>query len=672
MGIVSLLSKVNLYFILFFSCLSVLTCPLAAQPMEEPLLTWLPLFTSHLQRLQPDRHCPQNQLVNIRVNKEIQKLNIDIDAVDWDFSCPVNGESNSKPAKTFSLSAQKPQLDLQVNKFFNFAQALPETNVNIKAVTLTLAALHRKKVFSVALHKTAEQLVMHLTSDLFNASITVNLATRELFVKSSLTLAELRELLPVTPQLTPLLSNPLFFTYTSRLTQWEKGTFTVNSQGRLAEFAEQAQLQIAGDINLLTAQISLTKMAADLKKVSYKLSEQQDWKSTYLRIKLAQPASLSLTPLKIKTLPVELRLGRSVLQNKVPRGKNPRVRFDRQKLPPVFMAVKAHGTIDNIGIDWRLSALNQTLQGSLDYAQQQVSIEVPDTQIAPKELVTALQDYLSDIQLLEIKSGQLNLQLSALIDLKKRSLRFKSKVSGQDIAGENASVLFDGVSISSQLDYFLEKDRLSINQDQQQLKIANLFVGVPIQALQLDAKANAGKLLIAHFKARLLGGRMDFDDFRLAAPSQTLVNIAGFDLAEIIKYSAYPEIQSKGIIDGILPLSLTEKGLRIENGMIFALPPGGYIKVPENTVINTMGKANPAFSLTMQLLSDFKFDTLQGQIAYTEDGESNLKIAIKGLNPTVSGRQPINFNYSHNENILKLLQSLRFNEQLEQQIEERY
>lgn len=665
------MSKVNIYFILFFSCLSVLT-PISAEPMEKPLLIWLPLLTSHLQRLQPNRHCPQNQLVNIRVNKEIQKLRIDIDAVDWDFSCPITAQSNSNPVKTFPLGAQKTDIDLQANKLFNLLQGLPETTINIKGINLTLAALKKKIIFSLVLHKTAEQLVMHLTSDLFNASISVNLATRALFVESTLTLTELHKFIALTPQMTPLLTNPFIFTYTSNLTDWGKGAFALNSQGKLADLAEHAQLQISGDIDLLTAQIRLTKMALDLKKLNYKLSLQRNWKSAYMRMKLTHPASFSLFPLNIQNLPLELRLGRSVLQNKTTRGKSQRVRFDRQKLPPVFMALNAQGAIDNIAIDWRISTLNQTLQGKLGYAQQQVSVKVPESDLAVQELVTALHDYLSELQLLEIKSGKLNLQLSALIDLKKRSLRFKSKVVGQNIAGENASVLFDGVSISSQLDYLLAEDQIHINQDQLQLKIANLFVGVPLQALQLDAKINAGKLLIEHFKARLLGGRMDFSDFRLAAPSQTLVNISGFNLADIIKYSAYPEIQSKGIIDGILPVSLTAKGIRIEDGMIFTLPPGGYIKVPENTVINAMGKANPAFSLTMQLLSNFQFDTLQGQIAYTEDGESNLKMAIKGINPTVSGIQPINFNYTHNENILKLLQSLRFNEQLERQIEERY
>ena len=72
------------------------------------------------------------------------------------------------------------------------------------------------------------------------------------------------------------------------------------------------------------------------------------------------------------------------------------------------------------------------------------------------------------------------------------------------------------------------------------------------------------------------------------------------------------------------------------------------------------------------MLSNLQFDTLQGVIDYAADGESDLKIEMKGINPNVSGTRPVTFNYSHNENILKLLKSLRFNEQLIKQIEERY
>ncbi len=232
-------------------------------------------------------------------------------------------------------------------------------------------------------------------------------------------------------------------------------------------------------------------------------------------------------------------------------------------------------------------------------------------------------------------------------------------------------MLFDGVTVTGEIDYRFEKQQLIIKRDKQQLKIANLFIGIPVQALQVDAQVNGLNIIIDRFKARLLGGRVDFADLKLTAPSQTAIKLSALSLSEVIKYSAYPEIDAQGIIDGLLPLSLTEQGPAIKNGVISARYPG-YIKVPENTVVKAMGKDNPAFAFTMQVLTNLQFDSLQGVLDYAANGETSLNVEMKGINPNLSRARAVIFNYSHNENILQLLKSLRFNERLNKQIEERY
>ena len=431
-------------------------------------------------------------------------------------------------------------------------------------------------------------------------------------------------------------------------------------------------MSAAGSLALLTQQINLKKLIFNLKNVRYKISAQRDWQTTYMKLKLVKPALINLSSLSVKSLPLQLRVGRSVLLTKVPQGKSQRIRVDKQKLPSLFAAVNAQGSLHNMAASWHLSLLNQPLKGELFYVHNKLKLEIPDTPLSAQKLVEALRSYLPELQLVEITSGDINLQLSAYYDLNKQVAAVKSIINASDIAGTDDSVLFDGVTLDSKLDYRFEKQRLIINRDKQQLKIANLFIGVPIQALQLDAQVNGFDVIVDHFKARLLGGRIDFADFKLKAPSQTSIKLSGLSLSEVIRYSAYPEIKSKGIIDGVLPLSLTEQGPVIKNGKVSARYPGGYIKVPENTVIKTMGRENPAFSFTMQMLSNLQFDTLQGVFDYAADGESSLKIEMKGINPNVSGTRPVTFNYSHNENILKLLESLRFNERLIKQIEERY
>jgi len=323
--------------------------------------------------------------------------------------------------------------------------------------------------------------------------------------------------------------------------------------------------------------------------------------------------------------------------------------------------------------DWQLALLKQVFHGELRLVDNIASLQVDKKILNIKSLLAYLGEYIEQASLIDIESGELSLELNLLYRLAEQSMMFAGTVSSSEIAGKQEDILFDGVEFNSQFNYSIDKQReVTIDKDEQQLKIKNLFIGVPIQALKIDARMQNGEPVIDHFKARLLGGRLDFADFSVNAPSQTTINLSGISLTEIIKYSAYPEIEGKGLIDVQLPLELTDNGPEINAGLISARAPGGYIKVPENTVITAMGRANPAFFLTMQLLSNFQFDTMQGKIAYTSDGESDLNVEIKGISPTVSGTQPINFNYSHSENILKLLQSLRFNDELLRDIEERY
>ena len=636
--------------------------------MEKPLLTWLPLLTSELQLLQPDKHCPQNKISHIKLRKEGDHFDADIEAVDWDLDCKKSGRAQSSP----SLAEAKENIDLQIKALFKYLSIFPETNIRIKAVNLHSALLDKQFLLNASIKKTAQHVFITLSGEQLYLNLKINLLNKKLSLDGSVALEEIKKYITLPDELKKLLHNKLKIAYESDLNHWQEGRFTLSAQGSVPDLAEQFELSAAGSLALLTRQINLKKMLVNLKNVRHEVSPQQEWQTTYIKLKLAKPALIKLSTFSVKSLPLQLRVGRSMLLTKVPDAKGQRIRIDKQKLPSLFAAVNGQGSLDYMAFSWHLSLLNQTFKGELFYVHNKLKLKMPNTRLSPQKLVAALRSYLPELQLVEITSGDINLQLSAYYDVNKKAASLKSTINAFDIAGTDDNVLFDGVTLNSRLDYRFEKQQLIINRDKQQLKIANLFIGVPIQALQLDAQVNGGEVIVEHFKARLLGGRIDADDFRLKAPSETLIKLSGFSLSEVIRYSAYPEIKSKGIIDGVLPLSLTEQGPVIKNGKLSARYPGGYIRVPENTVVKTMGRKNPAFSFTMQMLSDLQFDTLQGVFDYAADGESSLKIEMKGLNPNVSGKRPVTFNYSHNENILKLLKSLRFNEQLIKQIEERY
>lgn len=647
-------------------CLSLLIIAPITESASLDDLTWLPLLTANIKKLQPNKDCPQNRINDLSVDKKNDQINSDVRLVNWDLNCSSTDSNKSVPLSNKQKNKQVEKLLIQIAN-------LPLFKLRFNTINLVSDLLKDKFSTSLYLKKSQTSLFSTAISDLLTLKLTLDLANNQLDLKAKIKLDKLSSYIDLTEVQRRYLKDDLILSYKSSLKKWHQGWFKIEWQGKLPDFSEQVNLSTTGNIDIFKQSITLSKLVVSAKNVTFALSEQQSWKTPYIKIKLSAPAILNYQQLKIEKLPLHLRIGPSVILTKVARGKSKRIRIDKQKLPAVFMQLSATGTKRFQRVDWELALLNQKLTGKLMADSKKLQLQIVDNQINLKTLIASSGRYINGLDLLKINQGMVKLDISAHYLRKKKITQFSSVIKSAEIAGEYDNILFDGVSFSSDLNYLINKQKkITIKQDKQQLHIKNLFVGFPIQALQIDAVVNAGKPIVEHFKAKLLSGQVDFDNFKLTAPSQTMLNITGISLAEIIKYSAYPEIQSKAIIDGLLPLSLTLEGPEITDGLIYARPPGGYIKVPENTVIKAMGEGDPSVLFTMQLLSDFQFDTMRGKVGYTSDGESDLKIEIKGISPKVSGTQPINFNYSHQENILKLLKSLRFSDQLERSIKEKY
>ncbi|MCP4324059.1 MAG: hypothetical protein GY787_19810 [Alteromonadales bacterium] len=629
-------------------------------------LNWLPLLTASMKSFQPDRSCPSNKITDLKVDKQQTKIVSSIGEVIWDINC---FESSNNNETALSNKQKSEKISLLLTQLSN----LPSFKLDFNAINLVAKMLKRELTSKLSIDKSGSQLVVDINSELLTGQIKLNLHSKRLNVDATVEIDKLSTYIHLSEVQKDYLTSPLTISYHSDLKQWFKGGFSVDWQGTVKDISEDVTVSIAGELNMFTEQLSVTNLSINAKNVTIQLSDSQSWKTGYIKLKTSEPASLDFAKFQLEKLPLQLRTGSSQILTKVERGKSKRIRIDKQKLPPLFLQLAASGKTDDLLVDWRLVLLNQKLQGKLSVTQKLIKLEMVESQINLGSLITSVAKYVEGLDLVVIEKGLIQLDLSSEYDRINKTVSFESRLNSDEIAGKKDDMLFDGLYISSWLHYYIDAQKtITIHEDKQQLKVANLFVGVPIQALQLDAQIAAGKPVVQHFKARLLGGRVDFDDFKLDAPSQTVLNISGVNLSEVIKYSAYPEIGIKGIIDGMLPLTLTTTGPEINDGFIFARPPGGYIKVPKDTVTKAMGGASPALALTLQILSNFQFEAMQGKIGYTSDGESDLKVEIKGISPKVSGINPINFNYSHSENILKLLKSLRFNDELVRDIKERY
>jgi len=675
------------YLIIFFSyCLLLLSSPSVnadelqkINEQEKPLLSWLPLVSSSLKRLQPDIHCLQNQIADIQVVKEKDKVNASIGLIDWDLNCQPPNAAQTSSSKT--LTSDKSQRAAQVDQFLTFLARLPDIEIAVKSVNLKSDQLNKKLSFNVHISKKKQAVFIRLTNESGQLTVNLDLLKQDFHLKTDFKSEQFLQYIKLSKTYAQLIKGSFTFSYSADLNKWESGQFALKSSGEKSPLAEKTVLNLAGGINLLTRQVSLQKMELGLTKINYAPTNNSLLKIPYLKLTLPQPAIINLSnEINIKTLPVHLRIGSGSVKTKVEPAKNPDIKPDiklsvrtkTQKFPALFVSLKLHGKANNLNIDWSASLINNTIAGTLNYKTNMLTANIKKGQLSAAALIDGLQDYVPAVQNWSVAKGLINYQLNAKYNLETKNGYLKSVLKGEDMVGQNGSILFDGLAFNSDTEFEINNANFHIKQGKQQLTLDNLFVGVPIQAMRVDAHSSAGITVIDDFNARLLGGKVTFENLKIQPQSSSSIHLSGLSLSELIKYSAYPAISAKGFLDGVLPLTLTSQGVNIEQGVIFARAPGGYIKVPQDDVVKKMASTHPAFAFTLRLLSNFQFDTLRARIGYTADGEVDINAEIHGMSPDVSAKQPVEFNYSHTENILKLLESLRFSDELTRQIQEKY
>jgi hypothetical protein len=169
----------------------------------------------------------------------------------------------------------------------------------------------------------------------------------------------------------------------------------------------------------------------------------------------------------------------------------------------------------------------------------------------------------------------------------------------------------------------------------------------------------------------LLGGQVKGNDLYIDmnAENQKLIFIVeGLDLAQIIALQQLEGLSASGRLDGYVPISISSKGVKISEGRVTAQDQGGRIQY--TPVGGTEASVSvPGSDLVLQILEDLYYDSLDIDVNYDENGELDMKLAIKGTSPQVDVRRPIHFNLSLQQNLLTLLKGLRYAEGINDNID---
>jgi len=138
------------------------------------------------------------------------------------------------------------------------------------------------------------------------------------------------------------------------------------------------------------------------------------------------------------------------------------------------------------------------------------------------------------------------------------------------------------------------------------------------------------------------------------------LQVRNLSLPEVLELYNVPGVQVTGLLKADLPFIAQGSALSITDGSIEQQGAGGVIQIKDNATIEQLKLTQPQLRYALELLENLHYDTLHSDVDYKPSGDTKLTINIKGRNPSVE--RPIEFNYSHEENVLQLFRSLRIND----------
>ncbi|UTW48452.1 YdbH domain-containing protein [Bacterioplanoides sp. SCSIO 12839] len=191
---------------------------------------------------------------------------------------------------------------------------------------------------------------------------------------------------------------------------------------------------------------------------------------------------------------------------------------------------------------------------------------------------------------------------------------------------------------------------------------------------RIPADLSSALIEVYEVHTELLGGRVRLPLMKFDTRKDVNafgIEVDNIQLSELAKLEPNAEVEATGVLDGVLPIVITQAGVQIPGGNLFARDPGGVIRY-NNATSQALKSSDQTVGLAMQLLEDFHYNQLESGVEYQPDGELNLALQFQGNNPEFFGGQATHLNVNLDYNLLDLLESLRISNDLIQKVEEKY
>ncbi len=217
------------------------------------------------------------------------------------------------------------------------------------------------------------------------------------------------------------------------------------------------------------------------------------------------------------------------------------------------------------------------------------------------------------------------------------------------------------------------------------VEIKQVNGGVPITSISFglsllsenrppENKSTDNIVILHDFEGHTLDGKIYSKKVRFDPSSDInnlIIYLKGISVERLLELEKQQGVEGTGVIDGVLPVMINNKGLSVSGGNLKARRPGGVIRYrPDNPeAFSTL--SDPNIKLVMEALDNFHYQVMQSDVTYSPEGKLVLKLRLEGKNPDMSSRRPINLNINAEQNVLTLLKSLRLADDIGERVSDR-
>ena len=240
-----------------------------------------------------------------------------------------------------------------------------------------------------------------------------------------------------------------------------------------------------------------------------------------------------------------------------------------------------------------------------------------------------------------------------------------------DLTGNYEDTAFAGLSTQLDLEYHNESGMVA---EPTEISVALIEIGMPIENISarytLDVEGSS--IAVENLEMSALGGAVRADPFSFHTERDSnnlLLHAESIELDKLLTLREFEAVDVNGSISGELPVTIKGDVITIEGGTLSGVPPGGVIRYLPDTPPDEEDVSSVA--IVRRALSNFEYETLTSDVDYSEGGDLKLQLRLTGRNPDMDEGRPIVLNLGVENNVPKMLRSLRAARAVEEILEQR-